>query len=335
MSSSRAASPRGRACLALVALAALGLASACATMAPPADPVAFLDEAGLFAVDPGEGFRRVPAHSVPFDVTFQAPGGLTLAVLTSEPARSLDEIDALVRHRIVERAEGGRVTDVRDAMLGGLPARATHAYSTFEGLPLHTVNLHTATVDETIEIVVWAPAARAHEVRAVVRRLEEGAFRFVRDVVAFGGVVPDLEEFPVAFGPLPPGWEPLAQGELNPSAAVELTDGDGLFLIGIIEETDQLPFGAMQAIVEERLAQLLSRGADTETHRAFASEGTEPDVVWSQRGLLSAEDAALVTYRVRLVQESGRFLHLYCWGDAERDDLTERCDATLKSARLR
>jgi hypothetical protein len=321
--------------LGIVGVLALAFSVACASVELPREQTAFVDDSGLFAIDLGPAFRQVPARSVPFDAAFRASGGLTVAVLTSRPARSLDEMDARVASRILSRADDGRIIDVKDAVLGGLPARATHAYSTFEGVPLHTVNLHTATVDETLEIVIWAPAARAHEVRAVVDNLQRRAFRFVRDVLAFDTAVPDLEELPVAFQTLPPGWEPLARGELNPAAAVELSDGDGLFLIGIIEESGQIPFPAMQAIVEERLAQLLSHGTDTEPNRAFAEEGEAPDMVWSQRGLLSDGEALKVTYRVRLVEESGRFLHLYCWGDGDRRDLTERCDQTLKAARLR
>ena len=119
------------------------LLSACASveLSPPTS--AFVERSGLFRVQPGQGFRQLPPQAAPFDVTFQGPGGLMLAIVTSQPPRDLDELDRLIAERITTRAAEGRIIGVRQTTLSGLPARATAAFSTFDEAPLHTINLHT------------------------------------------------------------------------------------------------------------------------------------------------------------------------------------------------
>ena len=319
-------------------VAGLCMTAACVSVPGPIPEDAYVGSDGLYEVDPGLAYRPTFGGGV-FDRAFtDREGAIVVGIVINGPALSLPELDDAVANNLKEGAgDAARILEVKDTSLSGLAARETRVHMIDQGRVYTMINLHTSTEDENIQVVIRGPTSRVHHVDALVDRLSGGGFRFLRDVNPFGAVVPSLADLPVEFGGLPQGWRAAAKGELNASASVELVHPDGLYLIGIIEEAGDVPFAAMRAVMQSNLAKLLSPSkpsADDDGAGPFDEQGRAPDASWSQSGKLR-EEGVPVTYRVRLLEDSGRFLHLYCWGKSEGDTTRERCSSLIGSAALK
>lgn len=270
-----------------------------------------------------------------------------VGVVLDQPPVDLQVLDEVVRRNATAAELPTELVREAAARLGGLPARRTEFILDIDGERMLLINLHTATSEYNVQVVISGPLLDAQGLRRLSEKLEQGDFRFSDAVVALPAVAPhrlDDNSHPVRFPSLPNGWTVARRGSLNPDAWLELQwlEQDLWFMAhsetleneaeAALRADGTLANDRYAAAVHEQLASVLIAVPPGDL-APFDERGGDADRRFSLGGFFEEGGVPLV-YRVRLLRDGVTMTRLTCWGHAARP-VGAACEELLDLAELR
>jgi hypothetical protein len=317
----------------LVGAICLGLVGCASAAGDGAGRATFEGGEGLYRLTLNQGFKRAPAGHSAFDRVFHnREGSIFVAVITDAQALPLTELDEVVAVNLDNYQDPGtikKVVAIENTSLDAIPARRTEIFIQKDGLPMVMFNTHGATETHSFQLLVWGPQEKKGTIKALVDLLENQDFDLAKGSQAFvEGPLFALDDpkLPIRFSDNPEGWRPTRKGTLHDDADLEMVHQKrDLFFMALVTDSDTLGFEEVYGHMWRELEQFLSPtepGGDAPRDVVQTEKGRR----WSQIGRF-VDGGMDITYRLRLFQSGRRFFQLYCWGQTEIPDATQRCDA--------
>ncbi|MFZ9885868.1 MAG: hypothetical protein ACO3JL_00080 [Myxococcota bacterium] len=321
------------------------IASACASIGKASlQGRSYTSTSGLYTLELPVEFAERERPNQSYDRFFAwSERDWVVGVVLDQPAVDLAVLDEVVRRNAAASALPTELVRERDAWLGAIPARRTEFVLDVEGERMLLINLHTATSDHNVQLVISGPLVEAEGLRRLSEQLEHSTFRFTAAVSALPVTAPyllDDETLPVRFASLPPGWTVARRGSLNPEASLELQwlEQDLWFMAHresldgeIASELLRDASDDYAAAVHEQLASVLI-AVPPGNLAPFDETGGGDDRRFSLGGFFEEGGIPLV-YRVRLIRDGVSMTRFTCWGHAARP-VAAACDELFDLAEL-
>ena len=134
------------------------------------------------------GFRPTTSDNAAFDAVYRdRDGAIFIGIVTDDEPANLATLDATVRENLKLGAyDQAVVTKTSEDAIDGIDARRSEIFIASGGETFAMVNVHCATEERNVQLVVWGLASKAHRVRALARKLRDG-FSFTGEVAPARG----------------------------------------------------------------------------------------------------------------------------------------------------